>query len=84
MVTNVYGLISRVKEHIGIASLEAHNRIYNSNIDKANIFNNYFSTVFTKEDTIDLPNLDDGIYPTTDSLHVYMSLLMVFFIYCMI
>ena len=61
---------SRRQEHIGIASLEANNRTYNDDTDKANVLNKYFSTVFTEEDTIHLPLLEDSTYPTIDSLHV--------------
>ena len=57
MARNVYGLTSRVEDKniLGIASLEANNRTYNDSIDKANVLNNYFSTVFTEEDAIHFP-----------------------------
>lgn len=61
---------SRRQEHIGIASLEANNTIYTDDLDKANILNNYFSTVFTEEDTSHIPSLENGLYPTIDPLHI--------------
>ena len=72
-VISVLGLTLRVyrrQEHIRISSLEANNRTYSDDTDKANILNNYFSTVFTEEDTIHLPLLEDSIYPPIDHLHI--------------
>ena len=42
---------SKRQDNIGIASLEVNSTTYTDDLDKTNILNNYFSTVFTKEDT---------------------------------
>ena len=62
---------SKRQDNIGIASLEVNNITYTDDLDKANILNNYFSTVFTEEDTSNLPSLEeDNTYPIIDSLHI--------------
>ena len=61
---------SKRQDNIGIASLEVNSTTYTDDLDKANILNNYFSTVFTKEDTSNLPSMEDSAYPTIDSLNL--------------
>ena len=73
MVINAYGLTyikSKRQDNIGIASLAVNSTTYTDDLDKANILNNYFSTVFTKEDTSNLPSIEDSTYPTIDPLNL--------------
>jgi len=43
---------------------------YKESVDKANVFKKYFSTVFTKENTDNLPTLDGPPYRLIDDLNV--------------
>ena len=61
---------SKRQDNIGIASLEVNSTTYTDDLDKANILNNYFSTVFTTEDTSNLPSMEDSTYPAIDSLNI--------------
>ena len=58
------------RDVINLASLEVNSTTYTDDLDKANILNNYFSTVFTKEDTSNLPSMEDSTYSTIDSLNL--------------
>ena len=50
---------SKTKASTGISPLLTHEgKIAESNIDKAETLNTFFSSVFTKEDTNNMPNLD--------------------------
>ena len=42
-------------DHCGIASLKVNGTMYNTCKDKASVLNKYFTSVFTKENTSDIP-----------------------------
>ena len=42
---------SRKKDNVGIGSLHCDGVVYTDNLDKANVLNRHFSSVFTTEDS---------------------------------
>jgi len=64
---------TRRQENIGIFMLKDDRGTYKESVDKANVLNKYFSTVFTKENTDNLPTLDGPPYPLIDDLNVTTS-----------
>ena len=64
---------SKRQENIGISTLKDDKGTYKHSIDKANVLNKYFSTVFTKENIDDLLALDSPPYPLIDDLNVTTS-----------
>ena len=50
-------------DHCGVASLEVNGIMYNKCEDKASVLNEYFTSVFTKEDTSNIPSLDSYSFP---------------------
>ena len=64
---------SRRQETFGIATIKENNKIYKESIDKANVLNRYFSTVFTEENTDSLSTLDNSPYPRIDDLNITLS-----------
>jgi len=61
---------SKRQDNFGIPPLKDSNGTYTSNESKANVLNNYFSTVFTKENSDNLPTLDSSPYPSIDPLTI--------------
>jgi len=55
---------SRHKEKCGIPSLSTGGTQYNSPMEKANVLNNYFTSVFTNEDLYTVPNMHGRDIPT--------------------
>ena len=41
-------------------TLQKNNVLYSDDETKANLLNQYFASVFTKDDSLDLPSLDLG------------------------
>ena len=64
---------SRRQDNFGIPTLKDNNGTYNSYESRANVLNNYFSTVFTKESTDNLPTLDCSPYPPNDPLIITVN-----------
>ena len=64
---------SKRQENFGIPTLKDSNGTYTSYESRENILNNYFSTVFTKENVVNLPNLDSSPYPSIDPLNVTVN-----------
>ena len=54
---------SRKKDNIGVGSLHCDGLIYTDSLDKANVLNRHFSSVFTTEDTSHLPPLNEHNIP---------------------
>ena len=54
---------SKRTNHCGVAPLKQNDETFNDPRDKAKILNNYFTSVFTSEDTSTIPTLNYNIYP---------------------
>ena len=50
-------------DHCGVASLEVNGTIYNNCKDKALVLNEYFTSVFTTDNTFDVPSLGGHPFP---------------------
>ena len=50
-------------DSIGISPLKVENNVVDSNKDKANILNKHFQSVFTNEDTTNIPNKGPSPFP---------------------
>jgi len=59
-------------DQYGIPTLEKDNKTYTDNVDKANILNNHFSSVFTIDNSPadQLPALESSPFPDIPSLHI--------------
>ena len=60
-------------DHCGIASLKVNGTMYNTCKDKASVLNEYFTSVFTKENTSDIPPLDGHSFPDISSIDVTIA-----------
>ena len=52
-------IVDKRTDHCGVASLEVNGTMYNKSEDKVSVLNEYFTSVFAKEDTSNIPTLDD-------------------------
>ena len=57
-------------DHCGVASLEVNGTMYNKCEDKASVLNEYFTSVFTKEDISNIPTLDDYSFPDISPISI--------------
>ena len=57
-------------DHCGVASLEVNGTMYNKCKDEALVLNEYFTSVFTTEDTFDVPSLDGHPFPDISPINV--------------
>jgi len=62
----------RRTDQFGVASLRLNDVTYTKCKDKAAILNNYFTSVFTKEDKSNIPPFDD--YPFPDILPINITI----------
>ena len=49
------------------------NVLYSDNETKVNLLNQYFASVFTKDDGLDLPSLDLGNYPSIPKIMITVA-----------
>jgi len=70
---NVYGLLLRVKCRVmvGISTLKYQGETFVVAVDKANVFADYFSSVFTTEDEI--PILTTDPTPSMPSIRIHVE-----------
>ena len=61
---------SRKKDNIGVGSLRCDGLIYTDSLDKANVLNQHFSSVFTTEDTSYLSSLNEYNIPAIESITI--------------
>ena len=61
---------SRKKDNIGIGSLHCDGLAYTDSLDKANAYNQHFSSVFTTEDTSYLQSLNEYNIPAMESITI--------------
>ena len=57
-------------DHCGIASLKVNGTMYNTCKDKTSVLNEYFTSVFTKEDSSDISPLDGYSFPDISPISV--------------
>jgi len=72
---NVYGLLLRVKrqDDVGISTLKYQGETFVDATDKANVFADYFSSVFTSEDVTHIPTLTTDPTPSTPPIHIHVE-----------
>ena len=61
---------SQRKDHCGVAPLKVDDSIINDISTKAQVLNDYFSSVFTAETEETLPMMNDALKPDIDPIHV--------------
>ena len=61
---------SQRKDHCGIAPLKVDEVVYNNSLDKAEILNEYFSSVFTPISLDTPPAMDEPLIPDIDPIQV--------------
>ena len=61
---------SRKRDTMGVVPLNKDNSTYTTSIDKANILNDQFCSVFTQEDTSNLPPIDTNQIPPMPNITV--------------
>ena len=54
----------------GIPTLEKDSITYSTDISKANVLNEHFYSVFTKDDDAILPEMADTLYPTMSNIEI--------------
>ena len=64
---------SKRQDNFGIPTLKDSNGTYNTLASRANALNNYFLTVFTKENTDNLPILESSPCPPIDPLSITVN-----------
>ena len=70
-IVNVTGNIkSRKKDNVGIGSLRCDGVVYIDNLDKANVLNRHFSSVFTTEDTSYVPTVNEYNITVMDPIKI--------------
>ena len=71
---NLWRLIkSRKNESVGISPLRKNGIIFSQSKEKANILNSQFSSVFTKEDLDNLPDLGDSPHPSMPDFDISVN-----------
>lgn len=58
------------KDQVSINALQVDGKSYSDSSFKADILNNYFSSVFTKDDQSPLPNIDSEPVPNISQIIV--------------
>ena len=61
---------SQRKDHCGVAPLKVDGVVYNNNLDKAEILNKYFTSVFTPISLDTPPAMDEPLIPDIDPIQV--------------
>ena len=61
----------RKQDRSGIGPLEHHGVIHTDSLSKANVLAEYFSSVFTCEDTTNVPVLEGDPLPDIQSVHIH-------------
>jgi len=61
------------QDNFGIPSLKQDGQLHADSNIKANIMLKEFTSVFTKEDTLYIPTLDDSPYPSIDNLQIHQD-----------
>ena len=51
------------RDNYGIPTLQKNGVTYSSDVDKAEVLNKHFASVFTKDPGVTVPNLDPSPYP---------------------
>ena len=64
---------SKKQDHTGVGALNYQGNSYTDSKDKANIFADYFSSVFTHEDTSHTPELDGAPLPSISPLQIHVD-----------
>ena len=64
---------SQHQEYIGISSLRVNDITYTAVSDKANILNDQFASVFTREDTSFVPGLSGASHPAMTPVNVTVN-----------
>jgi len=62
------------QDNFGIPSLKQDGQLHADSNIKANIILKEFTSVFTKEDTLYIPILDDSPYPSIDNLYKFIKM----------
>ena len=52
------------KDHVGVPALISNGKILTDSLEKAEVLNNQFYSVFTDEDLVNTPQIDQLEYPT--------------------
>ena len=60
-------------DHCGVAPLTQDGLVYINGVDKANIFNRYFNSVYTKELLHNMPTLTEGNYPDMAEIEITLD-----------
>ena len=62
---------SKRNDHCGIALLKQDEKTFTTPKDKAEILNNYFSSVYTSEDKSTIPTLDYNNFPSISAIIIH-------------
>ena len=57
----------------GVDTLQKDGILYSDDLDKGNVLNHYFSTVFTKSDNFVLPNMSLSPYPDINEIEITIA-----------
>jgi len=61
---------SQRKENVGIGPLKANGSLHSDSLKKAQILNEQFTSVFTREDTTEIPNLPGPHFPPIPNIEI--------------
>ena len=64
---------NRKQDHVGIGPLEYQDTTVTDSLSKANVLTKYFSSVFTNEDTANVPVLEGDPLPEISPIHMMMK-----------
>ena len=61
---------SKKQDQTGIGTLNYQGKDHTDSVSKANVLNEYFSSVFTNEDTTNIPTLEEDPLPEISPIHI--------------
>jgi len=67
----LWSLLKKKQDHTGISTLEHQGATYAESLSKANVLAEYFSSVFTEEDTTNVPVLDGNPLPEIPPIYIH-------------
>ena len=70
---NIYGLLLRAKGRTIISTLKHQGETFVDATDKANVFADYFSSVFTSEDITHIPTLSTDPLPSISPIQIHVD-----------